>query len=60
MAFLFSRENLFTSLYLFKRLSVLFIFLSDFEALNRQFADYVRLVLLIILFIQSVLNSILF
>lgn len=60
MAFLFSRENLFTSLYLLKRLSVLFIFLSDFEALNRQFADYVRLVLLIILFIQSVLNSILF
>lgn len=61
MALLFSREKQFTSLYLPVRCnSILFIFLSDFEALNRLLADYVRLVVLLILFVQSLLNTISF
>lgn len=59
MAFFFSREKHSTSLYLLIRFnSVLFIFLSDFETLNRLFADYVRLVVLLILFVQPILNTI--
>lgn len=59
MAFFFSREKYFTSLYLPIRCnSVLFIFLSDFETLNRLFANYVRLVVLLSLFVQFILNTI--
>ncbi len=59
MAFFFSREKYATSLYLPIRCnSVLFIFLSDFETLNRLFADYVRLVVLLILFVQFIMNTI--
>lgn len=59
MAFFFSREKYSASLYLPIRCnSVLFIFLSDFETLNRLFADYVRLVVLLILFVQFILNTI--
>lgn len=59
MAFFFSREKHSTSLYLLIRCnSVLFIFLSDFETLNRLFADYARLVVLLILFVQFILNTI--
>lgn len=59
MAFFFSREKYSVSLYLPIRCnSVLFIFLSDFETLNRLFADYVRLVVLLILFVQFILNTI--